>query len=114
MPAAESQSARKLGNDDRPTTARRIVIGYAVSAVIWACCWIPFSFGYYGFPWRSRSFRISIQAWAIMHLFLGGSLLTVSLRRRWRKTVLVVSAACLLSAFSCWAMYDWMARFLGA
>jgi hypothetical protein len=49
-----------------------------------------------------------------MHLFLGGSLLTVSLRRRWRKTVLVVSAACLLSAFSCWAMYDWMARFLGA
>jgi hypothetical protein len=91
------------------------VIGYAVSAAVWAFCWIPFSFGYYGFPWQSHAFRIGVQVWAWLHLLLGGSLLFACFLRRWRaRTIIAVAGAILLSAFGCWAMYDWIARFVAA
>ncbi len=83
---------------------------YLLTALVWTFQWIPYGYGFYGFPWKSHGFKLVIQMWAWTHLVAGILLLGygVSHRRRWWP-VLVATA---LSFLAFVALYDWIDRYV--
>lgn len=80
---------------------------YAVSALAWAFCWVPFGPGF-TVPWESLAFRWSVGACAVGHFLLGVFLLVgCFLRRRLRLPSLF---ACGLSAYALAVLLDWVVR----
>ena len=96
---------------DRRTHGRRgrwIVVAYALLSVAWGFVWMPYGIGYYGPPWSSTAFRVSIQLVAWCHLCFG---LVLGIRR-YREGILSAAVlACIgVSIYCLIGMYDWIGR----